>query len=267
MMPEALTQILAPGRWPTFVMISTRLGGLMMVAPVWSSTSIPRGVRAAVTVLLAAALLPSAGNVVLPDSVLHLPINLALELVIGVVIGLTAAVLVQGVTLAGEVISLQMGISLGPALSPAADIQVPGIGELHGFLASLIYLSVGGHLMLIRGIADSLHALPPGSAISMAGGVDEGVHLLGTLFTTALRAAAPVILTLLLSNVGLAILHRAVPNLNAMMVALPLTILVGLLALGAALPIVGSSIAGWMGSLPHAIESTLAGLGVSRVGS
>ena len=261
MMPDVLTLALAPDAWPTFALIATRLGGLMLVAPVWSASAIPRLVRVAVTVLLSLLLLPLAPRAALPDSSYLLPLLLALELTVGVVIGLTAAVLVQGITLAGEVISLQMGISLGPALSPAADIQVAGIGEIHGTLALFIYLSVGGHLILLRGVAESLREFPPGTMISMSGGAAQAAALIGMLFLTALRTAAPVMLTLLLTNIGMALLHRAVPNLNTMMVAIPLTVLVGLTALAAALPIVGASIAGWMGSLSHQVDAALQSLG------
>lgn len=260
-MPSVLTLALAPDAWPTFALIATRLGGLMMVAPVWSAATIPRLVRTAVTVLLSLLLLPLAPRAALPDSSYLLPLLLALEFTVGVVIGLTAAVLVQGIALAGEVISLQMGISLGPALAPTADLQVAGIGELHGTLALFIYLSLGGHLVLLHGVAESLRECPPGMMISMSGGATQAASLIGTLFLTALRAAAPVMLTLLLTNVAMALLHRAVPHLNTMMVALPLTVLVGLAVLGAALPIVGTSIAGWMGALPQQVDAALESLG------
>jgi flagellar biosynthetic protein FliR len=260
-MPKELLLALSPETWPTFVLISTRLGGLFLVAPVWSSTSIPRTVRAAMTVLLSLAMLPLVPRPALPDALLALPLLLALELVVGVVIGLSAAVLVSGVAYAGEVVSMQMGIHLGSALSPMPELEVPGIGELNGFLALFIYLAVGGHLVMLRGIADSLQILPPGTFFSMAGGVEEGSRLVGTLFLTALRTAVPVMLILLLSNVGLALLQRAVPNINAMMVAIPLTVLVGLLALTGAVPLVSASIASWMSALDRDVARAIQSLG------
>ena len=58
-MPDFLGEILAPGRWPVFVLISARLSGLMLTAPLWSMTNLPRLARAAITVLLAIVLMPS----------------------------------------------------------------------------------------------------------------------------------------------------------------------------------------------------------------
>ena len=168
-----------------------------------------------------------------------------MEVLIGVAIGLTAAVIVQGVAYAGEVVAMQMGLALGPALSPMPDLEVSGVGQIKGLLALLIYLAVGGHLMLLRGLAESLRSVPPGAPV----GLDSGsgcILLFGSLFSTAIRTAAPVMVALLLTNAALAILNRAVPQMNAMMVLVPLSIGVGLIMLGAALPFLANDIGGWM---------------------
>lgn len=249
MMPDFIRGVLAPGNWPTFVFVTARLTGLMMVGPLWSMSMLPRTIRGAAIVLFAIMLLPVTPRVTMPEAAMLLPIPLAMEVLIGVAIGLTAAVIVQGVAYAGEIVAIQMGLALGPALSPMADLEVSGVGQIKGLLALLIYIAVGGHLMLLRGLAESLQSIPPGASV----GLDSGsncILLFGSLFSTAIRTASPVMVALLLTNAALAILNRAVPQLNAMMVALPLTIGVGLIMLGAALPFLANNIGGWMNALP-----------------
>lgn len=265
MTASPLHDLLVPERWPVLVLITARLGGLMLTAPMWSMSAIPGGVRAAITLVLSAALLPACPPVAATERVLDLPIPFALELGLGVVIGLTAAVVVQGVTLAGEVIALQMGLSLGPALAPMPDAPVSGVGQLQSFLALTVYLAVGGHLMLIQGLAHSLQVLPPGAAFDAALGARAGINLMSMLYSTAIRAAAPVMVTLVLANLALAVLSRAVPQLNAMMVAFPFTIGLGLLMLGASLPVVAPALAGWMQALPRDLAATTAALGAARI--
>jgi flagellar biosynthetic protein FliR len=257
MIPDFVTQALAPDRWPTFALITARLGGLMLSAPLWSMFPLPRSGRAAVTVLLAVLLLPLTPPTALPERALELPLPVVMELLVGIVIGLTAAVVVQGAALGGEVISLQMGLSLAPALAPMPDVQVSGIAQIKNWLALLIYLAIGGHLMLLRGLADSLQALPPGSPMDFLSGAEAGARLVGVVFSSAVRTAAPVMVALLLTNAALAILSRAVPQLNAMMVSLPLTFGVGLVMLGISLPIVSSVIGGWMETLPAGVASVI----------
>ena len=249
-MPSAWNGILSPEAWPTFVFISARLSGLFFVAPLWSMTTLPRLARAAILVLMAMVLLPTAPHVAMPEQALELPVPLAMEMLLGLSIGLVAALVVQGAALAGDLIALQMGLQLGPALAPMPEFESSGVAQLQSLLATVIYVGVGGHLMLLRGLADSLHTLPPGAPLALAEGGRVVAGLAGTLFSSAVRVGGPVIVALLVTNVALAILSRAVPQLNAMMVSFPLTIAVGLIMVGAALPIAACTLDGWMRDLP-----------------
>jgi flagellar biosynthetic protein FliR len=265
MIPDLFEQIMAPGRWPAFVLVSARLSGLMLMAPLWSMTNLPRLARAAITVLLAVMLLPSVPATRMPDEVLALPLPLAMELVVGLVIGLTAAILVQGVALAGEVVSLQMGLSLAPQLAPIPDLQVSGVGLILSNLVLLIYVGIGGHLMLLRGLVDSLQTLPPGLPMDLAGG-QAAVLAVESLFRCAVSAAAPMMVALLLAEMSIALLSRAVPQINAMMISFPVAIGVGLVMTGAALPFVATSIEGWMHQLPGTVDAFVGALRAAPAG-
>jgi flagellar biosynthetic protein FliR len=258
-MSDSLVGALAPDRWPALVLVTARVGGLMAVAPLWSMSTLPRLARAAVTVALALLLLPLAPAAPVPEQALDIPLPMALEFVIGTAIGLTAAVLVQGAALAGEVLSLQMSLSLGPALLPTPEAQVSGIGQLKTFLALLVYVSAGGQVMLVTGLAESLRVAPPGLPVTAGEGPRAAAALVRTLFTTALQTAAPVMVALFVTTVALAILGRAVPQLNTMMVSFPVSIAVGLVMLGASLDIVAAVMHGWVTDLPAAIRTVLDG--------
>ena len=81
--------------------------------------------------------------------------------------------------------------------------------------------------------------------------------LAGQLFSCAASVAAPVMVTLLLTNIALAILSRAVPQLNAMMVSFPLTIGVGLIMFAVSLPNVSTVVAHWVQELPVSVNGLL----------
>jgi flagellar biosynthetic protein FliR len=265
MIPDLFGQVLAPGRWPAFVLVSARLSGLMLTAPLWSMANLPGRARAAITVLLSIVLLPSVPATRLPDELLALPLPFALEMVVGIVIGLTAAILVQGVALAGEVISLQMGLSLAPQLAPMPDLQVSGLGLILSNLVLLIYVGIGGHLVLLRGLADSLRTLPPGLPMELAGG-RAAILAAGGVFRCAVSAAAPVMVTLLLAEMSVALLSRAVPQINAMMISFPVSIGVGLVMTGAALPFLATSIEGWVHQLPGGVAALVGALQAAPAG-
>ncbi len=255
-MSATMLDALTPANLPVFAFVLTRVSGLMTAAPLWSMNGIPRQIRVAVTVLLSLVLLPLVPRTHTPDSLALLPVGMAVEFLLGLTIGLTAAVLVHGAAMAGEVLSLQMGLSLGPAIAPMTDVNVPGVGQFTSFLSLMVYIAVGGHLMLIRGVAESLQSLPPG-ATGILGGASVGAALLGTVYTTALATAAPAMVALLAVNVAVGITSRAVPQLPAILVLFPVTIGVGLFVFGLSVPALGSVTTGWMSELTQRVAGAL----------
>lgn len=209
---NGLEALFAPDRWPAFACVSARFSGLFLIAPLWSMASVPRRVRAAAIVVFSAALLPTCPPLSTAPHALELPMMMAGELSIGVVIGLSAALIVYGASLAGEVVSTQMGLSLGPALAPMPELESPGLAQIQSFLALGIYVQLGGHVAL------------------------------------------------LLANVALVVLSRAVPHLNAMMVSLPISTAVGFVITGALLPWTAGALEHGFSNLPFAIERSVAAL-------
>ena len=253
----SLVQALQPAHWPTLVVVSARIVGLMLAAPLWSMANVPRSFRGAMVIVFTLVVLPTVEPSRLPPDYLGFLLPLASELVLGLAIGLIGAVFLAGINLAGEVAALQMGLNLGPALSPMADASVTGVGELKNLLAVCIYVTLGGHVVLLTGIAESFRSVPPGAAVDMGQGGRAVAALAGTMFSVAIRAAAPITVALLLANIGMAILSRAVPQLNAMAVAFPVTIGLGFLMLGAALPYTGAFIGQWAGGLHGSVAQMI----------
>ena len=106
------------------------LAPLARIGPIWSLSAIPARIRGAIAVMLTLTLLPLIPDAALPTEAAGLVGPLAGELLLGTVIGLGAVVFVHGVTIAAEVIALQMGLSLGAALGGTEDMGDPGIGQL-----------------------------------------------------------------------------------------------------------------------------------------
>lgn len=250
----SLVQALQPAHWPTLVLVSARIVGLMLAAPLWSMSGVPKSFRSALVIVFTLIVLPTVQPGRLPPDYLGLALPLASELALGLAIGLIGAVFMAGIGMAGEVAALQMGLNLGPSLSPMADATVSGVGELKNLLAVCLYVTLGGHVVLLAGVVESFQTIPPGVAVNFTEGGRAVAALGGTIFAVAIRAAAPIMVALLLTNLGLAILSRAVPQLNAMAVAFPITIGLGFLMLGAALPFTGAFIGEWNGGLHGSVE-------------
>jgi flagellar biosynthesis protein FliR len=257
MSPELL-HLVGVQDWPAFVLVSARLSGLFLAAPLWSMAGVPRTIRGAAAVLLTLVLIPRVTPVApLPDDMLAMAAVLGAETLMGIAIGLTGALVMQGVTVAGEVASLQMGLSLGQALGSMPEGVTVGVGQLQGYFAMTIYLTLGGHLTLYQGLAASFGSVPAGRAVLGLAGGREIVDLASTVFSAGIRTAAPIMISLLLTNLALAILGRAVPQLNVMILAFPVTIAVGLIALGASLPFLATYLGRTVNDLPALVGQTI----------
>jgi len=242
---ESWLAVLDPARWPLVALISARVIGLLLIAPVWSLRPVPVRVRGAAAVVFSAGLLPVAIQVT-PVAGPEAPLlALVTEFLLGLTIGLAAGIFLYGLSVAAEVVGLQMGLSLGAAFGGLTDMGAPGIGQVYQQFALGIFVVLGGPVLLISGLAKSMLLIPPGTAMDFDGGARAAVALAGDVFRIAIHVVGPVMVTLLVTNLALAVLNRAVPQLNTMMVAVPVTVAVGLVAIGATLPLAAGVVSHW----------------------
>jgi flagellar biosynthetic protein FliR len=247
-MTQSLANALPPIHWPLLVLVSARVIGMMLIAPIWSMATVPITIRGAIAVVLSLAILPGVPDTPVAVDGVSVLAPIATEMVLGLAIGLSAAVFLAGVAVAAEVVSLQMGLSLGVAFGGMADVGTPGVGQLEGQFSLAVYVAVGGHLALVAAVAQSFRAIPPGGALALQSGGHALLALGGSIFPVAVQVAAPMMVALLITNIGLAVLNRAVPQLNTMMVAVPVTVSVGLVALGATMPYALDFVGKWAAS-------------------
>ena len=248
--------LFAPGAGDALVLTGTRVTGLMLVAPSLSSMVVPHRVRAGLVVVLTILLTPAAFAV---QRLPHLTgIAFASELLIGFALGFGASVLVGAAEQAGDAMAVQMGLSGIAILDPMAAEPVPVIGSFLQLFAVTLLLSLKLHTVMIATMAESLRAIPLGSAPGLANGIHELLMLGTTMFALGVRFAAPVIAVILIVNVSLAVMGRAAPQLNVLSVAFPMQIAMGLFALAAAIPAMGVFFGGW-DSVYHGMVSRAVG--------
>ena len=219
-----------------------RVGGLLLIAPLFSSRMIPLPVRGAVAVVLTVLLTPVLAPV--PTMAVG-PAELAAELIVGFGIGFGAALMIGGAELAGDVLAVQTGLSGATALDPLTGQGTGVLGQLLGLFALLMLLATGGHLVLIESLAASYELVPVGSAFNLTDGVLELAATMSLLFSQGLRFAAPIVAAVTVGYVALGVLARTSPQLNMLAVAFPLQIGLGFLVLAAALPLAATLYSDW----------------------
>jgi flagellar biosynthetic protein FliR len=245
------------------LLVLARVAGLVLSAPMLGHALVPPRVRAALAVLLAAAIVPAlggAGGVAAPASLWSLGAMVATESALGVLLGLVAQFVFAGVQLGGQIIGIQMGFGIVNLIDPQSHAQVTIIAEWQQLMALLTFLVLDVHHLLIRAVLESFRAAPPGGLALDGLGVRAAISLAGDLFVVGVRIAAPVLVVLLLTNGALGVLARTIPQLNVFVVGFPLNVGVGLLVLGAAMPFTLRLLAGRFAELEPALGALVRGL-------
>jgi flagellar biosynthesis protein FliR len=214
---------IAQAFWP-FV----RIGACLMVAPAFGAVFVPPRLRiglAAMLALLVAPLVPApegitafsgAGVVVTVQQVL-----------IGVAIGFALQILFDAVSMGGQLLANSMGLSFAFNVDPLRGSSTAALGQLYIVLATLVFLSLGGHLAIVQVLVDGLSSMPIGAELR---GESLWAIVLwgGTLFSGAISIALPGVTALLIVNLAFGVMSRAAPALNLFAVGFPISLIIGL---------------------------------------
>jgi flagellar biosynthetic protein FliR len=135
-----------------------------------------------------------------------------------------------------------MGFGVATLIDPATRSQAPLMGTFLNLLAVMLFFAVDGHHMLIRGLVFSLAHIPPGASLT---DINPAVVIsqFGAMFVYGLIIVAPTLFSILLLDVGLAVMARTMPQVNIFIVSIPLKIFVGLFVTAASLHYMGPKIA------------------------
>jgi flagellar biosynthetic protein FliR len=244
-----------------FILVMTRLSCLFLFAPILSSDAVPRLVRVFGCLAMTLILMPNLpGRSFRPNNMVDLALGVGAELVIGMVLVFTLQVVFQGFQLAGQVTGTQIGLSLGAVLNPQFDDQSTSASVIYGTLGGLIFLAIGGHREVTRALLVSLGELPPGTWIATDSIDTALLAVLAESTAFAIRVAAPVIVTLLLTELATGFVGRTVPQLNMLTVSVTIRVLVGVMMTTAALSSAGDAFLNAMGSATFAAADGFARL-------
>lgn len=213
-----------------FTLVLGRVGGLLLTAPVFSTTAIPLHIRGILAVAVSVMLVPlHVGSPSQPsETMLDVGMMLASEIFVGLLLGFGMAVLMSGIQVAGQLISQLSGMSLAEVFNPGLNTNVPMFGQLFYYVTMAVFVLVDGHRMIIQALLDTFVAMPPGEAVFGDSFVDALTTTLTQSFVLGIRAAAPVMAALLVSTLVLGLITRTLPQINIIAVGFSLNALLTL---------------------------------------
>ncbi|RFA28533.1 flagellar biosynthetic protein FliR [Alkalilimnicola ehrlichii] len=211
-----------------FVWPWLRVSGMLIVAPLFANTQVPARVSVLLGLALSVAILPAVGPVPEVDFLSLTAMIIAVQqILIGFSIGLMLALAFAAAIIAGESIAYSMGLGFATMVDPQGGHTMPIISQFFQIVATLLFLAMGGHLMLIELLAESFVGMPVGTT---GIGADEMWLVIGwasEMFAGAVLIALPSVVVLLLTNLALGVMTRTAPQMNIFSVGLPVTMLLG----------------------------------------
>ncbi len=238
--------------WTTFlsamVLVLVRVSGMVAFAPFFSSTALPMRVKVVFVGAVAFLLAPLVAA--LPHAQASLGFSAILgELSIGLVYGLSLALLSEMMLFAGQMVGLQFSFSLVNLMDPASSIQTPLLGDLFQVMGTLVVITAGLDRILLASMVRSFHAVPLGTFALAPPTALAIVRAASGVFLAAVELAAPVLAATMLLEIAVALMGKLSPQLPVMMLTVPLKTLTGFV-------ILMGSLALW----PRFIEARFAGL-------
>ncbi len=205
-----------------------RILGFVGAAPVFGNNAVPRRIKLVVGLAVTMGVLPVV-TATPPEAIDSWAGILILfqQTLIGIAMGLVLRVVFAALDLMGEIISLQMGLSFATFFDPVAGGQTAVVGEFLTLIATLVFLSLNGHLLMIDALARSFEWLPVSATLPHKGGWLVLARFGASIFASGLLMALPIVTALLITNIALGVLTRAAPQLNLFAIGFPITLTVG----------------------------------------
>jgi flagellar biosynthetic protein FliR len=217
------------------MLMFARLIGLFMLAPVFSSESIPVNLRMILSFLITMILFPVSSPYLpkIPPDMVTYALLVISEIMIGLLIGFIITIFFAAFQMAGDFFNVQLGFAYAEILDPMTQVSLPVISSLKNLMAILVFLSMGGHRMLIKSLAYSFEKI---RIIQFNSDTNQGIYraieqAIGGMFVVAFKISLPVLGILFLVTIAEALMGKAAPQLNILQLSFPIKVVIGLIVL------------------------------------
>ena len=221
-----------------FMLVLVRMTGMMAVSPIFGRKNLPAYFKVGFSFFLA-LLVVSTQALTLPVTNGSIPEYAAFvvkEFLVGVSIGFIPYLMFSVIYLAGQLIDMKIGFSMVSVLDPLTNLQIPVTSNFYFMICMIVFITSNAHHTIVKAIFDSYSIVPLGY-MNMDGNVMSNlIRLFSDIFIVGFKIAAPIVFTILLTDVALGIISKAMPQMNVFMVGMPLKILVGLIIIVITLP-------------------------------
>lgn len=220
-------------------LVFSRISGIFLLTPIFGSKNIPVPLKIGLAGLLTIIATPIVSysdklNII---NIYQLLYYMVFEFLIGLIFGFVALLILNSIYIAGVMVDRNIGFSIVSVMSPQDESEIPITANFYYIIALLVFLITDMHHTLIKAVIYSFKSVPLGYENINLLFIDKVAELLRISFVLGFKMAAPIIITIFVTNVLLGILSRAMPQMNVFMVGMPLKLLIGLITIFIVLPL------------------------------
>ena len=232
---------------PTLLLVIFRVAGIFMTAPLLSDAAIPGKVKTTMAMILGLAVTARlAAPVTLPGDWVSLVLGIGREMLLGATIGFATSLLFLGVQVGAQQIGQQMGIALANVFNPVSRATTNVLGGLFHLTALVIFLSIGGHRLMMHGLLETFDTVPLMGFGVGAGVLKMVVSLLTAAYVMTVKVAAPVLVAMMLASVAMGLIQRTMPQFNILSAGFQIRVMVAALILAVSVASLGPLVGrGW----------------------
>ena len=210
-------------------LIVMRMSGFLLANPLFGRTNVPGIVRAGVTLVFSLFVWGVEDvTVTAPDTVIELVVRLLLELCVGLALSFVMHLFFSVVQLGGEVLDAQMGLNMAQVYDASSQVNMTVTASLLQVLMVLTFFAENGHYTMLRIALASGNVLPYGTAALGQAAASAMAEVFASCMLLAVKLALPILAAELLGELGMGILMKAIPQINAFVINMELKILIGL---------------------------------------
>lgn len=214
-----------------------RISAMLMAIPVVGTRLVSVRVRIVLAMAITFLVMPLLPEMPAVDPLSAAGLTISVQQVlIGLAMGFTLQMVMAALTIAGEAIAMTMGLGFASMVDPANGVNVPVLSQFFLIMGTLMFLALGGHLMIIQLLVSSFNSLP----ISPIGIERESllalVSFASQMFIGAVWIALPALISILVITLAMGVMTRAAPQLNIFSVGFPVTMLMGFIILMLVMP-------------------------------
>lgn len=213
-----------------FLYISARISGFVLFSPIFGRNNVPTMFRAGIILVLSVFVASVIGptEVEMPNGLFEIMIRMMLEISVGFVLGMCMQFFFYIPQLAGEVVDTQMGMTMNQIYDAGAQANLSVSGVLINTLMVLIFFAANGHLTLMRILLTSSEIIPYGTVALSSEAMQAMLALFVQCTILAVKLCMPILAAELVSQLGMGILMKVIPQINVFAINIELKIIIGL---------------------------------------